>query len=53
MKFMILLKADRNTEAGKMPSEKMLADMLESNERLVKASVMERLGRQVAENAKR
>ena len=40
MKFMILLKADRNTEAGKMPDEKLLADMLKYNEELVKAGVM-------------
>ena len=40
MKFMILLKADRNTEAGKMPDEKLLADMLAYNEELVKAGVM-------------
>jgi hypothetical protein len=40
MKFMILLKADRNTEAGKMPDEKLLADMTRYNEELVKAGVM-------------
>ena len=40
MKFMILLKADRNTEAGKMPSEKLLADMGKYNEELVRAGVM-------------
>ena len=40
MKFMILLKADRNTEAGKMPDEKLLADMGKYNEELVKAGVM-------------
>jgi hypothetical protein len=40
MKFMILLKADRNTEAGKMPDEKLLGDMMKYNEELVKAGVM-------------
>ena len=41
MKFMILLKADRNTEAGKMPDEKLLAEMGKYNEELVKAGVMQ------------
>ena len=40
MKFMILLKADRDTEAGKMPDEKLLAAMGQYNEELVKAGVM-------------
>ncbi|MGH8832529.1 MAG: YciI family protein [Polaromonas sp.] len=40
MKFMILLKADQNTEAGVMPSEKLLADMGKYNEELVKAGVL-------------
>ena len=40
MKFMILLKADRNTEAGKMPDEKLLAAMGQYDEELVKAGVM-------------
>jgi hypothetical protein len=40
MKFMILLKADRNTEAGKVPDEKMFAEMGKYNEELVKAGVM-------------
>ena len=37
---MILLKADKNTEAGKLPEEKLLADMGKYNEELVKAGVM-------------
>jgi hypothetical protein len=41
MRFMILLKADQDTEAGKMPSEKMLADMGNYNEELIKAGIME------------
>jgi len=40
MRFMILLKADKNTEAGVMPSEKLLADMGKYNEELVKAGVL-------------
>jgi hypothetical protein len=40
MKFMILLKADRNTEAGVMPSERLLADMMAYNEELAKAGVL-------------
>ena len=40
MRFMILVKADKNTEAGVMPSEKLLADMGKYNEELVKAGVM-------------
>jgi hypothetical protein len=37
---MILLKADKNTEAGVMPSEKLLADMSKYNEELVNAGVL-------------
>jgi hypothetical protein len=40
MKFMILIKADKNTEAGVMPDEKLLTDMMKYNEELVKAGVM-------------
>jgi hypothetical protein len=37
---MILLKADRNTEAGVLPSEQLLTDMGKYNEELVKAGVL-------------
>jgi hypothetical protein len=37
---MILLKADKNTEAGAMPSEKLITDMMKYNEELVKAGVL-------------
>jgi hypothetical protein len=37
---MILVKADRNSEAGVLPSEKMLTEMGTFNEELVKAGVM-------------
>ena len=40
MKFMILVKASKNSEAGVMPSEKLLADIGEYNEELVKAGVL-------------
>ena len=41
MRFMLLIKADQNTEAGKLPDEKLLADMGKYNEELVKAGLME------------
>ena len=40
MKFMILVKADKNSEAGVLPDEKLLSDMMKFNEELVKAGVM-------------
>jgi hypothetical protein len=40
MRFMILLKADKNTEAGVLPDEKLLAEMGRYNEELVKAGVL-------------
>jgi hypothetical protein len=40
MRFMLLLKADRNTEAGVHPDGKLLADMGKYNEELVKAGVL-------------
>ena len=40
MRFMVLVKADRNTEAGVMPSEKLLADMGKYNEELTKAGIL-------------
>jgi hypothetical protein len=40
MRFMILIKADRNSEAGVLPSEQLLAEMGRFNEELVKAGVM-------------
>jgi hypothetical protein len=41
MRFMVLVKADRNSEAGVMPSEQLLAEMGKFNEELVKAGVMQ------------
>jgi hypothetical protein len=40
MRVMVLIKADRNTEASVMPSEQLLAEMGRFNEELVKAGVM-------------
>jgi hypothetical protein len=37
---MVLIKADKNTEAGVMPDEKLLTEMGNFNEELVKAGVM-------------
>jgi hypothetical protein len=41
MRFMILVKATADSEAGVMPSEEMLAAMMAYNEELVKAGVMQ------------
>ena len=40
MKFMVIVKADKNSEAGIMPDEKLLAAMTAYNEELVKAGIM-------------
>ena len=40
MRVMVIVKATKNSEAGVMPSEKLLADMGKFNEELVKAGVM-------------
>ena len=40
MRFMVIVKADKNSEAGIMPSQKLLEDMNKYNEELVKAGVM-------------
>jgi hypothetical protein len=37
---MVIIKATKNSEAGVMPSEKLLAEMGNFNEQLVKAGVM-------------
>jgi hypothetical protein len=41
MKVMVIVKATANSEAGKMPSEALLAAMGKYNEELVKAGVMQ------------
>src|SRR5215203_3314530 len=40
MKFLVIVKANKDSEAGVMPSEKLLAEMGRFNEELVKAGVM-------------
>ena len=40
MRFVVLIKADKNTEAGVMPTEELLREMGNYNEELVKAGVM-------------
>jgi hypothetical protein len=40
MRVMVLIKANPQSEAGEMPSQQLLADMLAFNEELVKAGVM-------------
>ena len=40
MKVMVIVKATKNSEAGVMPSEKLLTDMGKYNEELVKAGIM-------------
>lgn len=40
MRFMLLVKADRNTEAGALPSEELIAAMGRYNEEMVDAGVM-------------
>jgi hypothetical protein len=40
MRFMVIVKATPNSEAGVMPSEKLLAAMGAFNEELVKAGIM-------------
>ena len=39
-RFMIIIKATKDSEAGKMPSEQLLTDMGKFNEELVKAGIM-------------
>jgi hypothetical protein len=40
MRFMVMVKATKGSEAGVMPDAKLLADMGKFNEELVKAGVM-------------
>ena len=41
MRVMVIVKATKTSEAGVMPSEKLLADMTAFNEELVKAGIMQ------------
>ena len=40
MRFMVIVKADKNSEAGALPGQELLAEMGKFNEELVKAGVM-------------
>jgi hypothetical protein len=40
MRVMVIVKADKNSEAGVLPDQKLLADMGKFNEELTKAGVM-------------
>jgi hypothetical protein len=41
MRFMVMVKATRDSEAGIMPSEKLLVEMGKFNEQLVNAGIMQ------------
>lgn len=40
MRFMVIVKANKDSEAGVMPSEEMLGGMAKFNEEMVKAGIM-------------
>ena len=40
MRFMMLVKANQNSEAGVMPTEKLISAMMKYNEELAKAGVL-------------
>jgi hypothetical protein len=40
MRFMVMVRSDKTTEAGGLPDEKLMADMGKFNEELVKAGIM-------------
>ncbi|HMH01329.1 MAG TPA: YciI family protein [Terriglobales bacterium] len=40
MRFMVIVKASKDSEAGALPSQKLLAEMGKFNEELVKAGVL-------------
>ncbi|HTL05893.1 MAG TPA: YciI family protein, partial [Gemmatimonadales bacterium] len=40
MRFMVIVKADKTSEAGVLPDEKILTEMGKFNEELIKAGVM-------------
>jgi hypothetical protein len=41
MRVIVMIKANQDSEAGKLPSEQLLSDMMKFNEELVKAGVMQ------------
>ena len=40
MRFMVIVKATKDSEAGILPSEELLTEMMKYNEELVKAGIM-------------
>jgi Uncharacterized protein conserved in bacteria len=40
MRFMVIVKANKDSEAGKLPEEKILTEMAKFNDQLVRAGVM-------------
>jgi|ERR1700730_14493149 hypothetical protein len=40
MRFMVIVKASKDSEAGKMPSEELLGAMAKFNEEMVKAGIL-------------
>jgi hypothetical protein len=40
MRFMVIVKASKDSEAGVMPSEELLGEMAKFNEEMVKAGIM-------------
>ena len=40
MRFMVIVKASKNSEAGMMPTQELLAEMGQFNEELIKAGVL-------------
>src|SRR2546422_5438056 len=40
MRFIVMVRANENTEAGVMPGEQLLTEMMKFNEELTKAGVM-------------
>jgi hypothetical protein len=40
MKVLVLIKANKDSEAGKMPSEKLISEMMKFNEELIKSGIM-------------
>lgn len=40
MRVLVIVKADKNSESGVMPDEKLLTEMTAYNEKLIKAGVM-------------
>ena len=40
MRFMVMVPADKDSEAGVLPTEQQLTEMMQYNEQLVKAGIM-------------